>query len=152
MYVSFLFIIVHVQVQNESRSRCTRWYQAGQNLQRDFGRRYAAGKYKSFCSVDAIEIFIFRFSVQILSTVLTALTFIVYHYKIIVFFMVKIGYFYKMVDANQKWEVQEAIDWMKQMKDYKILWIEEPTNPDDVMGHAAIAEVRVKYAILNLIW
>lgn len=83
--------------------------------------------------------------------VLTALTFIVYHYKIIVFFMVKIGYFYKMVDANQKWEVQEAIDWMKQMKDYKILWIEEPTNPDDVMGHAAIAEVRVKYAILNLI-
>lgn len=52
-----------------------------------------------------------------------------------------------MVDANQKWEVQEAIDWMKQMKDYKILWIEEPTNPDDVMGHAAIAEVRVKYAI-----
>lgn len=66
--------------------------------------------------------------------------------------MVKIGYFYKMVDANQKWEVQEAIDWMKQMKDYKILWIEEPTNPDDVLGHAAIAEVRVKYAILNLIW
>lgn len=52
-----------------------------------------------------------------------------------------------MVDANQKWEVQEAIDWMKQMKDYKILWIEEPTNPDDVMGHAAIAEVRDKYAI-----
>ena len=47
-----------------------------------------------------------------------------------------------MVDANQKWEVQEAIDWMKQMADYKILWIEEPTNPDDVMGHAAIAEVR----------
>lgn len=93
LYVSFLFIIVHVQVQNESRSRCTRWYQAGQNLQRDFGRRYAAGKYKSFCSVDAIEIFIFRFSVQILSTVLTALTFIVYHYKIIVSFMVKIGYF-----------------------------------------------------------
>lgn len=83
--------------------------------------------------------------------VLTALIFIVYHYKIIVSFMVKFGYFYKMVDANQKWEVQEAIDWMKQMKDYKILWIEEPTNPDDVMGHAAIAEVRVKYAILNLI-
>lgn len=47
-----------------------------------------------------------------------------------------------MVDANQRWEVQEAIDWMKQMADYKILWIEEPTNPDDVMGHAAIAEVR----------
>lgn len=94
----------------------------------------------------------FLFSVQyclITVHVLTALTFIVYHYKIIVSFIVKIGYFYQMVDANQKWEVQEAIDWMKQMKDYKILWIEEPTNPDDVMGHAAIAEVRVKYAILN---
>ncbi|KAK3091677.1 hypothetical protein FSP39_021800 [Pinctada imbricata] len=45
-----------------------------------------------------------------------------------------------MVDANQRWEVQEAIDWMKQMAEYKILFIEEPTNPDDVMGHATIAE------------
>nr|XP_022319905.1 mitochondrial enolase superfamily member 1-like isoform X1 [Crassostrea virginica] len=52
-----------------------------------------------------------------------------------------------MVDANQKWEVQEAIDWMKQMADYKILWIEEPTNPDDVMGHAAIAEALVPLGI-----
>ena len=58
-----------------------------------------------------------------------------------------------MVDANQKWEVQEAIDWMKQMADYKILWIEEPTNPDDVMGHAAIAEVRrtMPLFILNIL-
>lgn len=46
-----------------------------------------------------------------------------------------------MVDANQKWEVQESIDWMTKLAPYKPLWIEEPTNPDDVMGHAAIAEV-----------
>ncbi|XP_063410508.1 mitochondrial enolase superfamily member 1-like [Mytilus trossulus] len=45
-----------------------------------------------------------------------------------------------MVDANQKWEVQESIDWMKKLAPYKPLWIEEPTNPDDIMGHAAIAE------------
>lgn len=45
-----------------------------------------------------------------------------------------------MVDANQRWEVQEAIDWMKQLAPYKPLFIEEPTNPDDIFGHAAIAE------------
>ncbi|KAK9889555.1 hypothetical protein WA026_006909 [Henosepilachna vigintioctopunctata] len=45
-----------------------------------------------------------------------------------------------MVDANQVWEVQEAIDWMTQLAIYKPLWIEEPTSPDDVLGHAAIAK------------
>ena len=45
-----------------------------------------------------------------------------------------------MVDANQKWDVNEAIDWMKQLTDFKLLWIEEPTSPDDVLGHSAIAE------------
>ncbi|XP_035828249.1 mitochondrial enolase superfamily member 1 isoform X2 [Aplysia californica] len=45
-----------------------------------------------------------------------------------------------MVDANQKWEVPEAIDWMKQLAQYKITWIEEPTSPDDVLGHAAISK------------
>uniref|UniRef100_A0A6M2E3X6 Mitochondrial enolase superfamily member 1 n=1 Tax=Xenopsylla cheopis TaxID=163159 RepID=A0A6M2E3X6_XENCH len=44
-----------------------------------------------------------------------------------------------MVDANQKWDVQEAIDWMKNLSEFKPLWIEEPTSPDDVLGHAAIA-------------
>jgi len=47
-----------------------------------------------------------------------------------------------MVDANQKWEVQESIDWMTKLAPYKPLWIEEPTNPDDIMGHAAIAKVQ----------
>lgn len=44
-----------------------------------------------------------------------------------------------MVDANQTWDVQEAITWMKQLAHFKPLWIEEPTSPDDVFGHATIA-------------
>lgn len=45
-----------------------------------------------------------------------------------------------MVDANQVWEVQEAIDWMEQLAQFKPLWIEEPTSPDDVLGHAQISK------------
>lgn len=45
-----------------------------------------------------------------------------------------------MVDANQVWEVQQAIDWMKELARFKPLWIEEPTSPDDVLGHAEIAK------------
>jgi len=44
-----------------------------------------------------------------------------------------------MVDANQAWDVGTAIEWMKQLAQFKPLWIEEPTSPDDVLGHAAIA-------------
>jgi L-fuconate dehydratase len=44
-----------------------------------------------------------------------------------------------MVDANQKWDVNTAIAWMKELKEFKPLWIEEPTAPDDVLGHANIA-------------
>lgn len=43
------------------------------------------------------------------------------------------------VDANQRWDVQEAIDWMAHLAPYDIAWIEEPTSPDDILGHAAIA-------------
>ncbi|MBB6406777.1 L-fuconate dehydratase [Arthrobacter sp. AZCC_0090] len=43
------------------------------------------------------------------------------------------------VDANQRWDVQEAIEWMTHLAPYDIAWIEEPTSPDDVLGHAAIA-------------
>ncbi|CAL1528109.1 unnamed protein product [Lymnaea stagnalis] len=46
-----------------------------------------------------------------------------------------------MVDANQKWEVQEAIDWMRELVHFNITWIEEPTSPDDILGHAEIAKV-----------
>lgn len=43
------------------------------------------------------------------------------------------------VDANQRWDVGEAIEWMRALRPYDLAWIEEPTNPDDVLGHAAIA-------------
>lgn len=43
-----------------------------------------------------------------------------------------------MVDANQKWNVEEAIEWMKQLAQFNPWWIEEPTSPDDVLGHATI--------------
>lgn len=48
-----------------------------------------------------------------------------------------------MMDANQKWDVQGAVDWMKQLASFKPFWIEEPTNPDDILGHKKIAKVRV---------
>lgn len=43
-----------------------------------------------------------------------------------------------MMDANQVWDVQEAIDWMQELLPFNPLFIEEPTSPDDVLGHAAI--------------
>ena len=42
------------------------------------------------------------------------------------------------IDANQRWNVQEAIDWVKALSEFDPYWIEEPTSPDDVLGHAAI--------------
>lgn len=45
-----------------------------------------------------------------------------------------------MVDANQVWDVEEAIEWMKRLAEFKILWIEEPTSPDDILGHATISK------------
>jgi L-fuconate dehydratase len=44
-----------------------------------------------------------------------------------------------MMDANQVWDVSQAIAWMKQLAEFKPWFIEEPTSPDDVLGHAAIA-------------
>ncbi|TVR54416.1 MAG: L-fuconate dehydratase [Puniceicoccaceae bacterium] len=44
-----------------------------------------------------------------------------------------------MVDANQVWDVPEAIAWMKELAAFDPWWIEEPTSPDDILGHAAIA-------------
>jgi L-fuconate dehydratase len=43
-----------------------------------------------------------------------------------------------MVDANQIWDVPQAIAWMAQLAPFDPWWIEEPTSPDDVLGHAAI--------------
>src|SRR4029450_9630940 len=44
-----------------------------------------------------------------------------------------------MMDANQVWDVGEAIDWISDLAPFDPWWIEEPTSPDDVLGHAAIA-------------
>ncbi|HLL65821.1 MAG TPA: L-fuconate dehydratase [Micromonosporaceae bacterium] len=43
-----------------------------------------------------------------------------------------------MIDANQVWDVPQAIDWVQRLAEFRPLWIEEPTSPDDIAGHAAI--------------
>ncbi|PYS23166.1 MAG: fuconate dehydratase [Acidobacteria bacterium] len=45
-----------------------------------------------------------------------------------------------MMDANQIWDVDQAIEWMKPLAQFNPWWIEEPTSPDDVLGHAKIAK------------
>ncbi|XP_068160575.1 mitochondrial enolase superfamily member 1 isoform X1 [Antennarius striatus] len=45
-----------------------------------------------------------------------------------------------MIDANQKWDVAEAISWVSSLAEFKPLWIEEPTSPDDILGHATISK------------
>jgi L-fuconate dehydratase len=45
-----------------------------------------------------------------------------------------------MIDANQSWGVDEAIERVRALSQFDLWWIEEPTSPDDVLGHAAIAK------------
>ncbi|OUS35796.1 fuconate dehydratase [Rhodobacterales bacterium 56_14_T64] len=45
-----------------------------------------------------------------------------------------------MIDANQVWEVDQAIEWVKALSFARPLFIEEPTSPDDVIGHRKIRE------------
>ncbi|HEV2784536.1 MAG TPA: L-fuconate dehydratase [Actinophytocola sp.] len=51
------------------------------------------------------------------------------------------------IDANQRWDVSTAIAWVRELAQFDPWWVEEPTSPDDVLGHAtiarAIAPVRV---------
>jgi L-fuconate dehydratase len=51
------------------------------------------------------------------------------------------------IDANQRWDVSTAIAWVRELAPFDPWWVEEPTSPDDVLGHAtiarAIAPVRV---------
>jgi L-fuconate dehydratase len=44
-----------------------------------------------------------------------------------------------MIDANQVWDVGAAVEHVQRLAPYGISWIEEPTSPDDILGHAAIA-------------
>jgi L-fuconate dehydratase len=53
----------------------------------------------------------------------------------------EIGYDVKlMMDANQKWEIDEAIGNMQELARFEPWWIEEPTGPDDILGHKAIKQ------------
>jgi L-fuconate dehydratase len=45
-----------------------------------------------------------------------------------------------MIDANQRWEVDEAIACIRELSLFNLWWAEEPTHPDDVLGHARIAK------------
>jgi L-fuconate dehydratase len=51
------------------------------------------------------------------------------------------------IDANQRWDVDEAIRWVDRLREFDPYWVEEPTSPDDVLGHAtirrALAPIRV---------
>ena len=52
-----------------------------------------------------------------------------------------------MMDANQVWDVPQAVAWMKELARFRPWWIEEPTSPDDVLGHAAIARALEPHGI-----
>ena len=52
-----------------------------------------------------------------------------------------------MTDANQVWGVNEAIEWMVQLKEYRPYWIEEPTARDDVLGFVKIRDSLARYGI-----
>lgn len=52
-----------------------------------------------------------------------------------------------MIDANQVWSVPEAIEYMEQLVEFKPVFIEEPTNPDDVLGHATIRKALKPYGV-----
>ncbi|WP_350347060.1 enolase C-terminal domain-like protein [Agromyces sp. G08B096] len=43
------------------------------------------------------------------------------------------------IDANQRWDVADAVAWVSALAEFDPAWIEEPTSPDDILGHAAIA-------------
>ncbi len=45
-----------------------------------------------------------------------------------------------MIDANQMWDVPTAIEWVNALKEFNLRWIEEPTSPDDILGHRKIRE------------
>ncbi|MDP9011801.1 MAG: L-fuconate dehydratase [Pseudomonadota bacterium] len=42
------------------------------------------------------------------------------------------------IDANQRWDVESAIAWLRRLLPFDVAWIEEPTSPDDILGHATI--------------
>ena len=53
------------------------------------------------------------------------------------------------IDANQRWSVPEAIAAIDQLAQFDLRWVEEPTHPDDLVGHAAIAKAVHPVPIAN---
>jgi len=51
------------------------------------------------------------------------------------------------IDANQRWDVDVAIDWIRELAPFDPWWVEEPTSPDDVVGHARIAAAIAPVAV-----
>jgi L-fuconate dehydratase len=51
------------------------------------------------------------------------------------------------IDANQRWDVADAIDWVQHLAPFGLRWIEEPTSPDDVLGMTAIARAVAPIAV-----
>lgn len=45
-----------------------------------------------------------------------------------------------MIDANQVWDVPQAIEWIQHLAPFRPWFVEEPTSPDDILGHRAIAQ------------
>ncbi|GAA5923185.1 hypothetical protein JCM1841_005920 [Sporobolomyces salmonicolor] len=52
-----------------------------------------------------------------------------------------------MIDANQVWDVPQAVEYVKQLAPYKPWFIEEPTAPDDILGHASIRQQLKPYGV-----
>ncbi|HEU0257598.1 MAG TPA: enolase C-terminal domain-like protein [Microbacteriaceae bacterium] len=44
------------------------------------------------------------------------------------------------IDANQRWDADEAAAWINALAEFHLHWVEEPTSPDDVLGHARIRQ------------
>jgi L-fuconate dehydratase len=44
------------------------------------------------------------------------------------------------IDANQRWNIGEAVEWTRALAEFDPYWIEEPTSPDDILGHATVRE------------
>jgi L-fuconate dehydratase len=52
-----------------------------------------------------------------------------------------------VIDANQRWGIEEAIENVRRLAQFAIGWVEEPTSPDDALGHAAIARALPDVAV-----
>ena len=52
-----------------------------------------------------------------------------------------------MMDANQRWDTDEALAHMTRLAKFKPVWIEEPTSPDDILAHAKIRQALRKFGI-----